>query len=122
MSSNSSLQHSFVPRLPSLLPFNYIFVLCSHPDRTLTSLSSPLLESLHVSSYPYTLSRRRFVILVCKKTMHLSSRLRRSRAGELCQGCDCADCFNDGTHEEVRHPPAYHDAIRAVEWLDAERS
>jgi hypothetical protein len=35
----------------------------------------------------------------------------RNRAGELCQGCDCADCFNDGTHEEVRPP---HVAIHAM--------
>lgn len=23
------------------------------------------------------------------------------RAGELCKGCDCIDCYNDGKHEEV---------------------
>lgn len=38
----------------------------------------------------------------CKKSKCIRQYCICFRAGELCQGCDCVDCYNDGEHEEDR--------------------
>lgn len=44
----------------------------------------------------------------CKKSKCIRQYCICFRAGELCQGCDCVDCFNDGDHEQDRKAAIEH--------------